>query len=497
MTHVHLHHKISALVDGELHGSARYRALHHIGRCEGCRHELEATLALKRRMSGLSDVEPSADLFASLDSATVAGRRSRCPRASQAPPARAVLRPIVRRALVGAGSLTVAVLSLAYAVGGPADVTTTLVTPPVDEYMADFAGDTGLAPLADPAADVLAADPEPAAQVLGRPGSTTTDIRPSGSTGTEARAERVLRRAMAAPDRFAYTGIREVDSFDAGAPTMLRLRVHHAPRQGTSFAVVDRPAGATATFVAQSEAVASGGLTSEPLQQLERAYDLSVASASSSVLGRPATVVEASRGGTVEARFWIDHETGLLLRRVMYASGRVVRSSAFTRLTVSRVGFLPHLPPELEAPSTTELAKTSAPLLGDHGWTCPPRLGRFGLTRLDRLETDANVMSASYSDGLSNVSVFEQRGSLQAGSMPGLSRRTMRGTPVYIGFGLPTVAVWGSGGTVYTVVTDAPDDTATAVVAALPHARPAPVGAGQRLATGLKRLAGTLDSVAR
>jgi hypothetical protein len=157
------------------------------------------------------------------------------------------------------------------------------------------------------------------------------------------------------------------------------------------------------------------------------------------------------------------------------------------------VGFLPHLPPELEAPSTTELAKTSAPLLGDDGWTCPPRLGRFALTRLDRLETGADVMSASYSDGLSTVSVFEQRGSLRSGGMPGLTRRSFRGTSVYMGLGLPTVAVWGSGGTVYTVVTDAPDETATAVVADLPHAGPAPVGAGERLATGLKRLTGTLD----
>jgi sigma-E factor negative regulatory protein RseB len=78
--------------------------------------------------------------------------------------------------------------------------------------------------------------------------------------------------------------------------------------------------------------------------------------------------------------------------------------------------------------------------------------------------------------------------------MPGLTRRTVRGTPVYVSLGLPTVAVWGSGGTVYTVVTDAPDETATAVVADLPHAGPASVGAGERLASGLKRLAGTLDS---
>jgi negative regulator of sigma E activity len=340
---------------------------------------------------------------------------------------------------------------------------------------------------------VLAADPEPVAQVLSLSGPAMLDSGRTGSTGSEAHAEAVLRRAMSAPDRFAYAGIREVDSFDAGAPTILRLAVHHAPRQGTSFEVVDRPPGATATFVAQSEAAASGGLAGAPLQQLANAYDLSVGP-SASVLDRPATVVQASRSGAVEARFWVDDRTGLLLRREIYAAGRVVRSSAFTRLHVSRSGFLPHLPPELEAPSATKLAKTSAPLLGDDGWTCPPRLsGHFSLTRLDRLETDANVMRASYSDGLSTVSVFEQRGSLGAVAMPGLSRQTMRGTTVLMRFGLPTVAVWSSGGTVYTVVTDAPDDTATAVVASLPHSRRAPVGMGKRLATGLQRLAGRLD----
>jgi hypothetical protein len=69
----------------------------------------------------------------------------------------------------------------------------------------------------------------------------------------------------------------------------------------------------------------------------------------------------------------------------------------------------------------------------------------------------------------------------------------MGATPVFMSFGLPTVAVWGSGATVYTVVTDAPDVTATAVIASLPHAGRSPTGAGERLSTGLQRLAVKLD----
>jgi hypothetical protein len=171
----------------------------------------------------------------------------------------------------------------------------------------------------------------------------------------------------------------------------------------------------------------------------------------------------------------------------------MVRATGFTTLQVTRRGFLPHLPPELEAPSTTQLAMTSAPLLSDDGWTCPPRLpDGFALTRLDRLETDADVMGASYTDGLSTISLFEQRGTLSPGGLPGFTRRTVDGSEVLTSFGLPSVAVWESGGTVYTMVTDAPRDTASDVISSLPHAQPPSPGPGERLETGLQRLTSPL-----
>jgi sigma-E factor negative regulatory protein RseB len=489
----HLHHKISALVDGELHGSARHRALNHIGRCSDCRHELEATVALKRRMAGLSYVEPSADLFASLDKVTVGDRRRVCGSSPNQTASRARLAPVLRKIVLGAGSISVAVLSLAYVVGAPSDVSAERVTPPVDEYTADFAGDTGLAPLSDPAAEVLAADSVPTSQFVSRgrrPDSMLSDHAPS-ATGAATRAVDDLKRAMSAPNRLAYIGVREVDSFDTGSATTLRLDVEHYPGQGTSFKVADGTATATPTFITQREAVSSGGLSDEPFHLLIHAYDLSVVSGAS-MLGRSAAVIEASRDGAVRARFWVDDSTGLLLRREIYEGGRLVRATGFTALKVSRRGFLLHLPPELETPASTQLAMTSAPLLSDDGWTCPPRLPEgFALTRLDRLETDANVMRASYTDGLSTISLFEQRGSLSSDPLPGFTLQKVHGGDVFTSFGLPSVAVWESGGTVYTVVTDAPHDTAIDVIASLPHAQQSS-GPGQRVATGLQRLTSSL-----
>ncbi|MDQ3224302.1 MAG: zf-HC2 domain-containing protein, partial [Gemmatimonadota bacterium] len=62
----HLHQRVSALVDGELKGGARTRAVAHLQSCPACRAEVEQTLALKQRLLGLAAAEPSADLCSSL-----------------------------------------------------------------------------------------------------------------------------------------------------------------------------------------------------------------------------------------------------------------------------------------------------------------------------------------------------------------------------------------------------------------------------------------------
>lgn len=140
----HLHHKISALVDGELHGASRRRALRHVRCCAPCRQELEATVALKRRMAGLSNAHAPADLDALVDSLSARVCEVRHPGSGASLSGGSRRRP-VRRLLLGTGAISTAVLSLAYAVGAPVSTAAPRINPPIDEYAADFADDRGWA----------------------------------------------------------------------------------------------------------------------------------------------------------------------------------------------------------------------------------------------------------------------------------------------------------------------------------------------------------------
>ncbi|MBA2560716.1 MAG: hypothetical protein H0V07_12710 [Propionibacteriales bacterium] len=490
----HLHNNISALIDGELHGSARQRALNHARRCAECRHELKATFALKSRMTGLPVAEPSADLFMMLNGVARRDAARRPALATSLAAARSRLGPAVRKIVVGAGSMSVAVLSLAYVVGSPGTATVARVAPPVDEYTADFAGNSGLAPLADPAVEGLDGAIQPIALTVPE-GFAVATARSSSTAalGDDPRAVAELQRAVDAPKRYAYDGTRLIQTFGAGTSSTMTIDVAHAPGQGTSFGAVNARPEVTATFIAQRDAVTSGSLSAGPLALLLDAYDIAIV-ASGSVLGRPVTVVAASRDGVVDARFWIDDATGLLLRRETFDGQRLARFTGFTAVRVSRNGFLTHLPPEFDAPVSTRVSMTAVAALNDTGWTCPGQLpGDFSLTGLEHLEGAGDVMRASYSDGLSTVSLFEQRGALDPAPLVGLSETGVAGSDVYVDYGFPTVAVWESGDLVYTVVTDAPHDIAAGIVAGLPHASRPPPTVGDRLSTGLGRLGSLLD----
>ncbi len=490
----HLHHKVSALIDGELRGSSRRRALAHLRRCVDCQREIEETLAVKHLLVGLSAAEPSADLFASLDSVHVP------PPSARGKPSRAAA--VGRRLMVGAGTMSVAVLSLAYVVGAPDEAPVPQVAPPVEEFTAEFTSSTGLEPLSDPAVGGLDGSLRPVGIVLAGPHRGPTGViaaprLPFGSSlvaaavgpGDEPRAVRLLHRAVTAPGRVAYTGTRRISVLDVGRPSSVTIDIGHSPRQGTSFEVTDGKGDPAATFVAEHE-VADSDFSGRPLGLLVDAYDIAVVG-TQQVLGRAATVIGTSHDGVLAAKFWVDDATGLLLRREIYNSdGRVVRSSGFTTLRVSRDGFMLHLPPELEAPTSTKLPSQIAPSLDDAGWTCPAVLdGDFSLTVLRRLQVRGDVMHAAYSDGLSTLSVFEQRAVLDPSRLQGFSPQDVGGDVAYVRYGLPTVAVWESAGTTYTVVTDAPHDTAAALIAALPHGSVAADGGlSSRLGVGLQRI---------
>ncbi len=494
----HLHHKVSALIDGELSPNARGRALAHARSCAQCRQEIAETLEVKRRVNAMAPVEVSTDLLDVVRSITLAPAVST--------PGQ---RPLMRRAFAGVGSLSVVMIALAYVVGAPQSSQAKIVRPPVEEFAAEFADSTGLAPLSDPAVEGLGADPAARTTQVTFPARTTTAARPSlvdgsaGDTwpvpstwqaGDEPSAVGELRRALAAPQRLGYVGVLVIRSVSDGGTASFRIEVQHVPGQGTRFDVLRQNGKVRGESFIKEPRVGSGDATGKSLNALAAAYDLH-AEGRQEIGGRTATVVSASQHGQVTARFWIDVRTGLLLQRVLYADGQLVRWSGYSSIDVNRHGFMPHLPPELAAPQTTVLSKTAAPALNDLGWTCPQSLTpRFQLSLLHQVHTGGGVMRAEYTDGLSNISVFEERGSLDTSALDDFHGVLVAGNLVYLKAGLPMLAVWESGGTVFTVVTDAPRAMADALIARLPHvASQEQSGVVTRIGHGLSRLVSTVS----
>jgi sigma-E factor negative regulatory protein RseB len=224
------------------------------------------------------------------------------------------------------------------------------------------------------------------------------------------------------------------------------------------------------------------------------------------VAGRSAEVVEARRaGGTVAARVWLDRRTGLVLRREVYdGAGRTVQSAGFLRLRVgggrdgdpiagdlaggAAEAAFDGSPPQAW---TASVPPAEAGALRAHGWACPSVLPD-GLTMVDlrRGEVDgAQVLQMVYSDGLTTLSLFEQRGRLDADRLQGFRAADVAGVQAWTRPGAPTQVVWQSGDSVMTLVADAPSDLAASVVAALSGPGAAPDGLVDRVGRGLARLA--------
>jgi sigma-E factor negative regulatory protein RseB len=189
------------------------------------------------------------------------------------------------------------------------------------------------------------------------------------------------------------------------------------------------------------------------------------------VVGRPTTEIEArDHDGRVRARLAVDRTSGLLLRReVLDPHGRIVHEVTFVALsTVDR-----------SAPDETTPTTPSAKRERENdrlkqvpeGFTAPGSAGD-GFRLIARYRQGSGVVQLFYSDGLFNVSVFEQRGELDWGALPsgGTDATVSDQRTLSYETAAGTVMFWNTGGSVYTCISDAPADAVTGFVTSFANA---------------------------
>ena len=263
-----------------------------------------------------------------------------------------------------------------------------------------------------------------------------------------------------------------------------------------------------------------------PLIRLLKSHYLVAYAGTGSADNRTAQVVEAWRAdGSIAARFWLDDATKLPLEREVFDTAtHVIGQDVFIDVSFTAPGGLGGVVPpqggsggmgppgrrdsrapgaspqqaaaasasarvsaDPQGPWTDPFSRRQLLALRDGGWQVPAELPG-GLSLFTGAKTQADtgaVLDLGYSDGLSMVSVFEQRGKLPA-RLAGW-RKTKTGGHVVFALPDPRTLTWAGHGMVFTMVADAPSQTVDAVVGALPH--DGPTGFWKRMSRGLVRVA--------
>jgi negative regulator of sigma E activity len=473
----------SAFVDGALSDADRERLLSHLVGCADCRRDVEDLRAVRELLNQTSTEPGPAPSDLSLRLVSIAGPESVAPlwarpfrRTQPSGSSRTVGLPSHRRrvklrltaALAAAGATIIAIGVAGYA-AAPSPVA---IGDPTSEAQVAFSSTLEQFPFASDALNaVLLTDSRGLIANLLPPLEGPTDATGPIMAAAEARA--TMQRAAGAAHSVSYSGRQSFIAYRNGGTIVAQIDVETHAGQGSQVMVHSLNGQQLRTGFTPAM-ISSRVVNEELLALLERNYRLS-ATRGTSVAGRSATLVTASRDGSplVAARWWIDDATGIVLWEETYdKSGALDLSFGFRSVSISRAdSILEHLPPRLAVPRTnTSLSLSSAAELSATGWSSSRKLAGLSLVRLrtDRAGSPEAVQLV-YSDGLTTVSVFEQRGRLT--TVPPASQWDAT-VGAHIRSGASSVATWQSGDIVFTVVTDGSAGVLGDTVAALPHDGP-------------------------
>ncbi len=185
------------------------------------------------------------------------------------------------------------------------------------------------------------------------------------------------------------------------------------------------------------------------------------------IAGRSTRVVEARKRGAkqLSARYYLDTDTGLLLRRQEFGpKGKFVRSVSFKSISDQ----VPATAPKPTAPSSGAYVGRAIKSV-EKPFRAPARTGN-GYALVGRYQLPSGTVQLFYSDGLYGASIFQQKGRLAWSGLPSGGTDTKvagRSARQYVIPGGEAL-VWEARGVVYTCVTDAPPADLTAMVKSFP-----------------------------
>jgi hypothetical protein len=489
----------SAFVDGALDDADRERLLAHLVDCSDCRREVAelrhvrslltgstdpglTPVDLSHRLVSIAGAEATEPLWTRPFRRTVGG--------GELPSRRHLRRTRIVAGVLGCSLTVLAVLGIGY-LSAPADDAVAALDP-THRAVAEFTSVVSTFPLDGRVSAALQGQPARASAGEGEP----TPVALPAKRLSGARATKLLVQAGQVGDELVYAATQTVSLSRDDERITNTVRVNSRGGAGTEVSPVGsghHPAGAAIHIASDSSTrMADAKL----IERLAARYTLRGWKAQW-YSGRAAYVVEAVEPTTastegsldgVAARWWLDARTGLLLGQETYdGRGNVVVTS---RLTGLRLGTADRdsVVASPAARTTATLTLSRAAQLERDGWVCADRLAGLSLLRLRTDQTDdPELIHLVYSDGLTTLSVVEQRGRLSGAPTDSTHNPTLG---AWVTSGMPTTATWTSGDVVLTAVTDGSRETLAAAVAALPHeARQQPTTM-ERVRAGWSRILG-------
>jgi sigma-E factor negative regulatory protein RseB len=339
------------------------------------------------------------------------------------------------------------------------------------------------------------AAPASAAATAG--GAATATPSPVARRPASVLAARLLTQAAQAAVLTSYQGEEIVSHWGTSGGTVLVSDIWHV--SGGQTVTRTLPAGTYSSSEPYLSSDTDGqwpegvlGVTTQLVSLLETHYVVVYAGAGSAD-NRAAQIVEAWRdNGSLAARFWLDDATKLPLEREVFdTSAHVISEDVFINVQFENqapVAVPAGGPADPRGPWTAPLPARQLLALRARGWLVPPQLpgGLSLFTGAQTSTSTGTVLDLGYSDGLSVVSLFEQRGNLAA-KLAGWQKITVAGHIIYAAEPDQRSLTWSSRGMVYTVLADAPAQTVDDVIGALPHDKPP--GFWKRMSRGFARLA--------